>query len=145
MNKSERFAVFVKIRDAKEREAARKLAAHNKHVQDNKDRLAELEGYLSEYLDKFKVLAKSGTDAQNIRQCYAFISELNLVIHQQKSAIQELEQVSNNFRNNWLRAKTNLEIMDKVICKFREEEGRMRNKYEQIQNDEHGRSKVKRN
>ena len=141
MKKSKRLSVLIKIEESKEREEARKWSEYVKVVQDNKKKLMDLEGYLEEYQVRFKDLTRQGAEAGKIRANYAFISQLNTAISQQKQAVRELESIADEYRDNWLQAKQRVEILENTISKFRDDELRHEQKVEQLLADELARRK----
>jgi len=136
MKKSKRLSVLIKIEEANEREEARKFSGYQKVVQGNRKKLSELQGYLDEYKDMFTQLSSRGTEADKIRSCYAFISQLNAAISQQQKMVNETERAAEEYRRNWLQAKQRMEILEKTIGKFRDEELRHEQKMEQMLADE---------
>lgn len=136
MKKSERLSVLIKIEEAKEREEARKFSEYQKAVQDKRKKLSDLEGYLDEYREKFLELTRYGTEAARIRSCYAFISQLNTAISQQQKAIRDAEHAAEEYRDIWIQAKQRMDILEKTISKFRDEELRHEQKKEQLLADE---------
>ena len=136
MKKSQRLSVLIKIEEAKEREEARIFSGYQKAVQDNRNKLSDLEGYLNEYKDMFTQLCSRGVDAEKIRSCYAFISQLNTAISQQQKLVSEAEGAAEEYRQNWLLAKQRMDILGKTISKFRDEELRHEQRKEQMLADE---------
>ena len=136
MKKSKRLSVLIKIEEANEREEARKFSGYQKVVQENRKKLSDLQGYLDEYKDMFTQLSSRGTEADKIRSCYAFISQLNAAISQQQKLVNETERAAEEYRRNWLQAKQRMEILEKTIGKFRDEELRHEQKIEQMLADE---------
>ena len=136
MKKSKRLSVLIKIEEANEREEARKFSGYQRVVQENRKKLSDLEGYLSEYKDMFTQISTRGTEADKIRSCYAFISQLNTAISQQQKMVSEAEHAAEEYRQNWLQAKQRMEILEKTIGKFRDEELRHEQKTEQMLADE---------
>ena len=139
--KSKRLSLLVKIEEAKEKEEALKLAKFQKIVQDSQNRLSDLEAYLDDYREKFAVLTRRGSEARKIRSSYAFISQLNQAISQQQKTVRELEAAADEHRQNWLSAKQRMDIMEKTITKFRDEELSQEEKKEQLFADEVARHK----
>jgi len=136
MKKSERLSVLIKIEEANEREEARKFSGYQKVVQENRKKLSDLQEYLNEYKDMFTQLSTRGTEADKIRSCYAFISQLNTAISQQQRMVSEVERAAEEYRQNWLQAKQRMDILEKTIGKFRDEELRHEQKLEQRLADE---------
>ena len=143
MKKSERLSVLIRIEVAKEREEARKFSEYQKAAQDKKKKLSDLEGYLGEYREKFLALTRDGTGAETIRSCYAFISQLNTAITHQQKVVRDAEDTVEESRQIWIQAKQRMDILEKTINKFREEELRIEQKKEQIDADELTRYKLR--
>ena len=139
--KSERLSVLVKIEEANERAEARKFSEYRKAVQDKKNKLTDLQGYLDEYRDKFLELSLHGIEADKIRSCYAFISQLNAAIAQQQKAVQDAEHAAEDYRRVWSQAKQRMDILEKTISNIRKEELRHENKKEQLLADDLARYK----
>ena len=97
MKKSKRLSVLIKIEEANEREEARKFSGYQKVVQENRKKLSDLQGYLNEYQDMFTQLSTRGTEADKIRSCYAFISQLNAAISQQQKVVGEAERAAEEY------------------------------------------------
>jgi flagellar FliJ protein len=136
MKKSKRLSVLIKIEEANEREEARKFSSYQKMVQENRKKLSDLQGYLDEYKDMFTQISTRGTEADKIRSCYAFISQLNIAISQQQMMVSEAERAAEEYRQNWLQAKQRMDILEKTIGKFRDEELRHEQKTEQMLADD---------
>jgi flagellar FliJ protein len=136
MKKSKRLSVLIKIEEANEREEARKFSGYQQVAQENRKKLSDLEGYLNEYKEMFAQLSTRGTEADKIRSCYAFISQLNMAISQQRKMVGEAERTAEEYRQNWLQAKQRMDILEKAIGKFRDEELRHEQKTEQMLADE---------
>lgn len=141
MKKSKRLAVLIKIEEAKEREEARKFSERQKAAEDKKKKLSDLEGYLGEYRNKFLALTRDGIGAETIRSCYAFISQLNTAITHQRKIVCEAEQSVEDYRQIWIQAKQRMDILEKTITKFRDEELQNEQKREQRLADEQSRYK----
>ena len=136
MKKSERLSVLVKIEESKERAEARKFSKYQKEVQEKRNKLTDLQDYLEEYRQKFLALSRQGSDADKIRSCYAFISQLNAAVAQQQKVILDAEHVADQYRQIWIQAKQRMDILEQTISNFREEELRHEHKQDQLLADE---------
>ena len=139
--KSTRLSALLKIEEAKQHEEGRKLSGYQKAVQDKKKKLSELETYLDEYREKFAELARRGTEAEKIRSCYAFISQLNTIILHQRQAVREATHSVESYRQVWIQAKQRTDILEKTLGKIRDDELRHERKQEQALTDELARHK----
>lgn len=143
MKKSKRLSVLIKIEEAKEREEARKFSEYQRAAEDKKKKLSDLEGYLGEYKGKFLALTRDGTGAETIKSCYAFISQLNTAIAHQRKIVSEAEKSVEEYRQIWIQAKQRMEILEKTISRFRDEELHKEQKREQLLADELSRYKLR--
>ena len=132
MKKSKRLSVLVKLEEAKEREEARRFSDYQRVAEDKRRRLSDLEGYLGEYREKFLALTRDGTAAETIKSCYVFISQLNAAIEHQRRVVQESEENLEEYRQTWILARQRMDIIEKTIGRFRDEELRYEQKREQL-------------
>ena len=139
MKKSERLRTLIRIEEVKEREEARKLIEFQKLVEENKRKLSDLQDYLEEYKYKFSEIGHTGTEAAKLRSSFAFIGQLNAVISQQQKAVLDVEHAADEYRENWIRAKQRVDILEKAISKLRDQERRRELKLEQVLTDESAR------
>lgn len=139
MKKSQRLTALVRIEEAKEREEARKFAELQKEVEEQKRKLSDLQGYLEEYKYKLSAIGQVGTEAAKLRSSFAFIGQLNTVISQQQKAVLVAEHAAGEYRQNWIRARQRVDILEKAISKVRDEELRHELKLEQVLADESAR------
>ena len=141
MKKSARISIIAKIEEAKEREEARKLAEYQRAVLDKKTKLQELQGFLNEYKERFMKLTRFGASADKIRSSHAFISQLNKAISQQHNAVADAERAADEYREQWLRAKRRMEILQKAVNNLRRQERQHEDRKEQLTIDELARRK----
>ena len=141
MKKSERLSVLAKIEKAKEREEARKYNEFQKIMKGNRKKLSDLENYMGEYREKYSQITRNGAEAARIKSCYAFMSQLSIAISQQKQLIQDAESIEEQHRRNWLHARQRMEILEKTLTKFRDEELMYERRREQALADEVSRYK----
>jgi flagellar FliJ protein len=141
MKKSKRLSVLVKIEEAKEREEARRFTEFRKVVNDRKKKLLDMEDYLAEYREKFTEMSRHGSQADRIKSCYAFMSQLNVAIVQQRQVVQDAEDAAERYRQNWIQARRRMDILEKTVDRFRGDELRHEQKMEQLLADEVSRHK----
>ena len=141
MKKSERLSVLAKIEKAKEREEARKYNEFQKIMIGNRKKLSDLENYMGEYREKYSQITRNGAEAARIKSCYAFMSQLSVAILQQKRLIQDAESIEEQHRRSWLHARQRMEILEKTLTKFRDEELMYERRREQALADEVSRYK----
>lgn len=144
MKRSSRFRMLLKIEKAKEREEARKFAERRQALHEKKAKLAELEGYVAEYRERFSAMTRSGSLAGQIRSSYEFINRLTDAVSQQQQAVSDSEQSVEEYRQLWLQAKRRMDILQKTVDKLAHEELVKDGKREQVVADELARRKYQR-
>ena len=136
--------MLLKIEKAKERDEAMKFAERRKALHEKKAKLAELEGYVAEYRERFAAMTRSGSLAGQIRSSYAFINRLTEAISQQQQAVSDSERSMEEYRQLWLQAKQRMDILQKTVEKLVHEELEKEGKREQVIADELARRKYHR-
>ena len=86
-------------------------------------------------------MVRDGSQADRIKSCYAFMSQLTIAILQQKQAVQDAEDATERYRQNWIQARRRMDIVEKTVCRFRGDELRHEQKMEQFLADEVSRHK----
>jgi len=114
MKQSRRLQPVVDFNQRKEIDAAKELANASSNVLIQKQRLQEFESYRSEYGDQFAQAGSDGLSAARLRDFQAFISKLNHVVEQQRTAIENAEKEYEVKKRQWLAARNKLKAINKV-------------------------------
>lgn len=141
MKRSQRLAPVVKYTDAKEREAARLLAQQQQQLDQQKQRLKQLESYRQEYARQFIAIGSSGMSAIKVHDFQAFLKNLDGAMVQQKEAIERLTQDYEQKKRQWLAARNKTKAMHNVVDKYVEDEQRKEEKSEQKEQDDRSASR----
>lgn len=117
------------------REAARRLAGRREAVEQERERLAQLQGFRREYEQKFAVSGQSGIDAYRLRDYNAFMARIDQAIAQQREALGRLESEVEALRRDWLSQWGNARALDQLVERYRREERHDEARREQKQHD----------
>lgn len=127
---------LLRIEEAKEREEARRLAECQGTWNGKKAKLAELEGYAREYVQRLENMTRSGVQTDKIRSNHAFILQLNAGIAQQRTIVTDSARAMDEQRRKWLRVKQRVDILLKTMDKMMRDEAGKERKQEQAIADE---------
>jgi len=141
MKRSQRLAPVVKYTDAKEREAARILAQQQQQMEQQKNRLKQLEMYRHEYAKQFIDIGSRGMSAIKVHDYQAFLKNLDNAVLQQKEAIERLAQEYELKKRQWLAARNKTKAMHNVVDRYIDEEQRKEEKSLQKEQDDRSASR----
>lgn len=133
MKRSQRIQKLVELSQKKEDNVARLLARQQAKVEQEKQKLQQLEEYASQYESERNLLGLSPYLVTNYQH---FVSRLEQAVQQQKGAISQSEHQANQAQQQWLIARAKTKSMDLVKGKHAEQERILEDKLEQKQIDE---------
>ncbi len=137
MTKSERLKPVQRINESREKDAAKALGHSVQSLQQQEQRLAELQQYREEYDRQIQELGANGVVASRLQQMQSFLHNLNLAIKQQQQIVEVARREREQKRHSWQQAHDKTQVMDKVIERYQADEQYQANKREQKENDEH--------
>ena len=137
MTKSERLKPVQRVNESREKDAARALGHSVQSLQQQEQRLAELQQYRDEYDRQIQEMGANGLTASRLQQMQRFLHNLNLAIGQQQQIVEVARNEREQKRHSWQQAHSKTQVMDKVIERYRADELYQANKREQKENDEH--------
>ncbi len=137
MTKSERLKPVQRINESREKDAAKALGHSVQSLQQQEQRLAELQQYREEYDRQIQELGANGVVASRLQQMQSFLHNLNLAIKQQQQIVEAARHEREQKRHSWQQAHGKTQVMDKVIERYQVDEQYQANKREQKENDEH--------
>ncbi len=138
MKKSERMKPVVKVTASKENEAARALGQSNRELQEQEQRLSELEKYRDEYTRYCQQKGSDGISAARFIELQRFLNNLNRAVEQQKQLVEMTQQACAVKKNQWQQARSRTRAMDTVVDRYRQQERRQAERREQKEVDEAG-------
>lgn len=133
MKRSQRIQKLVELSQKKEDNVARLLARQNAKVEQEKQKLEQLQEYASQYESERNLLGLSPYLVTNYQH---FVSRLEQAVQQQKGAISQSEHQATQAQQQWLAARAKTKSMDLVKDKHVKQEQQAEDKLEQRQSDE---------
>jgi flagellar FliJ protein len=122
--------------DAERRSAARVVSAQSRLTEAER-RCLDLEQYLAEYQNTFRVKASAGLDARALRAYQIFIAKLTEAIATQRGLIAQLHVEAEKEQQQWREAATRTKAVGKVIEKATAEDSKLEERKMQRETDEH--------
>jgi flagellar FliJ protein len=141
MPPSDRFKPIHKIASNKERKAAVALGESMKQRDSAQQRLAELEQYHQEYLERFADAARKGLPSNQIVEYQVFIGKLEDAIIEQRSIVARSEQTCQQSKQQWQGRYTKAKAMENAIDRMRVAERKQDDRIEQKESDERSQRK----
>jgi flagellar FliJ protein len=136
MAPSDRFKPIQKIALHKERKAAAALGESLKQREEAQQRLAELQQYLDEYLERFGRAAQNGLSSHQILEYQVFISKLETAIAEQKKVVTLSEQGCDSSKADWRGRYSKSKAMDNAVGRMQERERNEDERKEQSETDD---------
>lgn len=120
--RSARLSVVLDLEDRKKKQADKFLADHIQRVENDKVQLTQLEAYLAEYQDQYKVTCQQGISVQSLTTYQAFMAKVSNVIDQHKSAMKHNEEQLAGVRQYWMKVYARRNAVDSLIGKIKTSE-----------------------
>jgi len=120
----------------KEKEAARILGQKQTFLQQQRQRLQELDGYRLEYAKKFQNAGNQGFNAQQLNEYRVFLDKLNQAIVQQSDLINKAETDFLTCQKSWILSRTNSKALENMVERCKNEEFQVQAQKEQKELDE---------
>ncbi len=133
---SDRFKPIHKVASQKERKAAAALGQSIKQRDSAMQRLAELQQYHQEYLQRFASAARNGLPSNQIVEYQVFIAKLEAAIEQQKEIVASSQQDFDSSKQDWRGRYTKTKAMENAIDRMRSAERKDQEKKEQADADD---------
>lgn len=135
--KSQRFQPVVDVAEQQEQQQAKRLGEAQRFLQEEQDKLSQLQQYREEYRQRLDTHSSAGMDILRLRDYHAFLGRLNQAIDEQTRAVQQARRNCEQQRQHWLDRRSRSQALDKVADKYRSEEKRVEQRREQHLTDEH--------
>lgn len=113
MTRSKRIQTIVKLKQHKERDAARQLAAAQSTLAGIHQRLQQMLTYKEEYLQLFKPKDRA-LSVNMLREQQAFILQIDQGIKLLREQLRIQEKMNEQERQNWLSQKQQLDTMQNI-------------------------------
>jgi len=122
MLRSQRLQVVLKLEEQKEKQALEKMAEAQKAHEAQRQQIENLESYQQEYRDQIRANQHGVVPVSRLQAYQAFIGQLDQVITQQQSVLQQAEARLDSCREAWQRAWERRRGMEKYIETCRRQE-----------------------
>ena len=120
--RSARLGIVADLEERKRKQADQFLAEHVKRVENDKVQLLQLETYLVEYQQQYKVTCANGISVQSLMSYQNFMAKVGRVIDQHKVAmIVNLEQLQ-GVKVYWSKVCARQNAVDSLIVKLKNKE-----------------------
>ena len=133
---SDRFKPIQKLASNKERNAAAALGESLRQRDAAQQRLAELQSYLAEYLERFAQATRSGISGKQLLEYQVFINKLETAIGQQQELVARSQRQCDSSKAQWQGRFTRVKAVDQVIDRMQADEQRAQDRREQAESDE---------
>ena len=140
MARSKRLNPVLRLMNHRQQEAARRLGAYARQLEQQRQRLQELETYRQEYMQSFQGYILSWMIMSRMGDFHHFIAQLDQAISQQERSVENADKEYESCRQEWLSQRCSAKAVDKVVSRYQAEEQRLEDKREQHVNDESSRN-----
>jgi len=137
--KSQRFQAVIRVAQSKEDKAADLLRESQQHLQQQRQRLADLQNFLEEYSQGFIQSGnRGGFKAGLVTSYQSFLAKVDQAVKEQTRMVAVAEQLAEEKRQLWLLSRNDKKLVDGVMDKYLAQERQWQDKQEQKETDERG-------
>lgn len=136
MLRSQRLAVVLALEDRKEREALERMGEARKLVDQQREQVENLNRYQQEYRQQIRNSQQGVVQVARLQAWQAFIAQLDQVIRQQQTQLDQAEKVFEVRKQEWQQAWERRRGMEKYVDTCRQQERREQDLREQKLSDE---------
>lgn len=122
MKRSQRIEKIREFTGNKEQEAARVLGECQQRLQQQKQRLADLEMYYEQYSVQITTAGSGGLTIERYQNMQAFLANLNQAIGQQKVVIEQVHLEFERKKQTWLEVRNRNRALGSVAERYRQQE-----------------------
>ncbi len=126
MTRSERLRPVADMKQREQINSARVLSASIEELKKQQERLAELQHYRDEYLNKYRRMSNEGASIERIRHYQDFISRLDQSLVVQEQKVIDTKRQLEEKKVGWKQARARSDAFDKVVDRYREEESQQK-------------------
>lgn len=144
MTRSERMQPVVQVAETRERTAAKALGACQQELREQEERMAQLQAYRMEYMQRFQTAGQTGINGAGLREWQQFLASLDTAIEQQRRQVELIRRRCEEKRQEWLRLRGKQKAVEKVVARYRADELHTAAKREQKESDEFAQRKGRR-
>jgi flagellar FliJ protein len=135
MTRSKRMQPVATVAHNRQQNAARIMGERQRSLDDQQQRLQELNNYRDEYARRFEGGAESMAGI-NMRDYRLFLSRLNEAIEEQARRVEQARAALEQSRGQWTTTRVHSDAVNKVVERMQADERRAEDRREQKENDE---------
>jgi len=136
MLRSRRLEVVLSLEERKEQEALERMGEARKLAEQQREQVQNLNRYQQEYRDQIRNSQQGIVQVSRLQAWQAFIAQLDQVIRQQQTQLEQAEKVFEARKKDWQHAWERRRGMEKYIETCRQQEQREQDLREQKLSDE---------
>lgn len=122
MTRSDRLKPIQQVAQVRERDAARAFGEAQRRLQDEEQRLAELEAYRNEYLERFRGLQQQGITVAQLLEYQAFLGKLDAALRHQEEIVELRRGDADRRMAAWTDRRTHTRAMERAVENLEEAE-----------------------
>lgn len=119
-----------------EQDAARTFAVAQQRVVDSESQLVQLEGFRTEYLERYQTTSQQVGSMTQLLDYQAFLAKLNQGIGQAHNTINICRQQRDILKKQWLQRRVRRQALDSVVKKYQQVEVKKEEYAEQMELEE---------
>ncbi len=136
IKKSQRIQPVVDLAHHDEKDAVKELAAALKALNNNSERLQQLEGYQLEYMERFRTAGQAGISGSRINDFRAFLTKIKAAIEAQREVVESSKRYLEQKKRFWFAKRGRSRALDAVLEKYMADERVIQAKREQRELDD---------
>jgi flagellar FliJ protein len=136
MASSDRLKPIQQIAELREQDAARSFGEAQRRLEEETRRLAELQGYRDEYLQRFRTLQQAGITVAQLLEYQAFLAKLEAAVARQAEIVALRRSDAERRRAAWTDKRTRSRAMERAVDNLASRESRDSERREQKALDE---------
>jgi flagellar FliJ protein len=136
VTRARRLEPAARVADRAEQEAARRFSESREEAARQRERLADMQHYRAEYLQRMQQAATGGMAARRIKDTLGFLERLDETIRQLEGMVAGAERAAEQRRREWLARRARSQALDEVVARYRREEARDSLRREERESDE---------
>ena len=122
MTGSERLRPIQHVAEVRERDAARSFGESQRRLDEEQQRLSQLEAYRDEYLQRFQRLQQEGLTVAQLLEYQAFLAKLDAAVRHQAEIVQLRRGDAERRREAWTDRRTHSRAMERAVDNLAERE-----------------------
>lgn len=135
MTRSQRMQPVKRLAEDRADTAAKKLAAAQQRLSEQRLRLEQLQEFRAQYQQQRTRSGEAGIDGFRLRDYNAFVGRIDTALAEQQRAVAQLEREVEQNRRQWTEMLGKARAIDKVVVRYQEDERRIAERREQQKAD----------